>query len=126
MSLADARAYFNGVVAPHLAAQVGVTTAAEGARTTRFSYFADDGRFVVVAGQQERGYIDLAFALGLTYREHRRLVLVLPVGHAFATLQRAPWFNAEARPEVWLHDGDHVERASCQRSRRPSSIFGRS
>ena len=58
-----------------------------------------------MAGPQEGSYVDLAFAQGLEHRGSRRLVLILPKDHAFATLQRAPWFKAEARPDMYLHDG---------------------
>ena len=33
------------------------------------------------------------------------MLLVLPEEHAFATLQRAPWFKPDSQPEDWLHDG---------------------
>jgi hypothetical protein len=106
MSVQQERELFNSVDAPRLAADVGVTEPAEeDSRSNRFAYFADEKRFVVVAGAQEGNEVDLAFALGLTYRGDRQLVLVLPQHLAFATLQRAPWFKAQARPEVWLHDG---------------------
>lgn len=35
----------------------------------------------------------------------RRMLLVLPDEHAFAAVQRAPWFKPDAQPEGWLHDG---------------------
>ena len=110
MTVQQDRERFNSITAPQLAAVVGVTAPSGGNRSTRFAYFADDTRFVVIAGAQEESEVDLAFALGLTYREDRRLVLVLPEQHAFATLQRAPWFKPDARPEVWLHDGAVARR----------------
>jgi hypothetical protein len=94
-----------GEAAKGLAWQVGVTEPWSGNGSDRFAYFADERRFVIVAGQQEGGYVDLAFAQGLEQRGSRQLVLILPEDRAFATLQRAPWFKAEARPVVYLHDG---------------------
>ena len=35
---------------------------------------------------------------------------ILPAEHAFATLQRAPWFTGSGIPTVWLHDGSTAER----------------
>jgi hypothetical protein len=70
-----------------------------------FASFSDDQRLVIVASAQEGSHVDLAFAHGLEYRGSRRLVLILPRDRAFAALQRAPWFKADARPDVYLHDG---------------------
>jgi hypothetical protein len=117
MSIKDERTNFNTEVAPQLstkasalqlAREVGFNTG-KGKYSTRFSYFGDETRFVVVAGLQEGRDVDLAFAYGLTYRGQRKLILVLPKEQAFATLQRAPWFKLEAQPEVWLHDGFETE-----------------
>ena len=106
MTVRQDRELFNlGEVAKGLASQVGVTEPWTGIGSDRFAYFADERRFVIVAGPQEGSYVDLAFAQGLEQRGSRRLVLILPKDHAFATLQRAPWFKAEARPDVYLHDG---------------------
>ena len=106
MTVHQDRELFNlGEVAKGLASQVGVTEPWTGNGSDRFAYFADERRFVIVAGPQEGSYVDLAFAQGLEQRGSRRLVLILPKDHAFATLQRAPWFKAEARPDVYLHDG---------------------
>jgi hypothetical protein len=58
-----------------------------------------------VAGPQEGSHVSLAFAQGLEQRGSRRLALILPEDHAFATLQRAPWFKPDARPKVYLHNG---------------------
>lgn len=110
MTLQQDRQSFNTITAPELAKTVGVKVPSRGNRSTRFAYFADEKRLAVIAGAQEGSEVDLAFALGLTYRGDRRLVLVLPEQHAFATLQRAPWFTAEARPEVWIHDGGVATR----------------
>jgi hypothetical protein len=106
MTVQHDRGLFNlGEAAKGLASQVGVTEPWSGNGSDRFAYFADERRFVIVAGPQEGSYVDLAFAQGLAQRGSRRLVLILPKDHAFATLQRAPWFKAEARPVVYLHDG---------------------
>jgi hypothetical protein len=106
MTVQHDRGLFNlGEAAKGLASQVGVTEPWSGNGSDRFAYFADERRFVIVAGPQEGSYVDLAFAQGLAKRGSRRLVLILPKDHAFATLQRAPWFKAEARPVVYLHDG---------------------
>jgi hypothetical protein len=77
-----------------------------------FAYFCDDQRLLIVAGPQEGSHVDLAFAQGLELCGSRRLVLILPEDHAFATLQRAPWFKADARPDVYLHDG--VTTHACE------------
>jgi len=77
MSVQQERERFNSVDAPRLAVDVGVTDHMWGDRSKRFAYFADQSRFVVIAGAQEGSDVDLAFALGLTYRGDRRLVLVL-------------------------------------------------
>lgn len=112
MTVAEARAEFKRHAAPLLAKQVGVTTPWKGSGSSRFSYFADEKRFLVVAGSQEESGVDLAFALGLSYRGQRQLLLALPVEHAFATLQRAPWFTSEARPKIYLHNGVTAEMKS--------------
>lgn len=105
------RELFNlGGPATGLASQVGVTEPWSGNGSERFAYFADERRFVIVVGPQEGSYVDLAFAQGLEHRGSRRLLLILPEDHAFATLQRAPWFKAEARPDVYLHDGVTAQR----------------
>ena len=106
----QARDHFNGEVAPDLAHQVKASERTEKKGwSKRFAYFFDtDGRFVVVAGDQEAEEVDLALAYGLTYRADQRLVLVLPAGRAFPTLQRAPWLAEGARPVVHLHDGSTI------------------
>jgi hypothetical protein len=105
MSIEDDRKQFNSAAAPKIAAQIGIAKSWDEPGSSRFAYFVDDNRFLVVAGPQEQNYTDLAFALGLSYRGDRQLVLALPRDHAFATLQRAPWFTGTARPEIHLHDG---------------------
>ena len=116
MSLKEDRELFNTEVAPQLAEQVRprVTSRWTGHRSltksARFAYFADEQRLVIIAGDQEKGAVEHAFAYGLGYREHRQLVLVLPRNYSFATLQRAPWFMDRARPEIWLHDSRSAQR----------------
>ena len=106
MTVQHDRELFNlGEAAKGLASQVGVTEPWSGNGSDRFAYFADERRFVIVAGPQEGSHVDLAFAQGLEQRGNRRLMLILPKDHAFATLQRAPWFKTEVRPDMYLHDG---------------------
>jgi hypothetical protein len=105
MSLQQDRRRSNTQTAPVLAERVGVPGLWDGHGSERFAYFSDDQRLVIVAGPQEGSHVDLAFAHGLAHRGSRRLVLILPRDRAFATLQRAPWFKADARPDVYLHDG---------------------
>ena len=110
-ALSAARALFNSTVAPALAAQLGPFTPASGSHSKRFTYFEDETRFVVVSGEQEEAAVDLALAYGLTYCGQRKLVLLLPERYAFPTLQRAPWFQPNLQPEVWLHDGAACSQA---------------
>jgi hypothetical protein len=112
MSLQQDQRRFNTQTAPVLAERVGVPGLWNGHGSERFAYFCDDRRLVIVAGPQEGSHVDLAFAHGLEHRGSRRLVLILPRDHAFATLQRAPWFKADARPDVYLHDG--VTAHACE------------
>jgi hypothetical protein len=105
MSLQQDRRRSNTQTAPVLAERVGVPGLWNGHGSERFAYFSDDQRLVIVTGPQEGSHVDLAFAHGLEHRGSRRLVLILPRDRAFATLQRAPWFKADARPDVYLHDG---------------------
>ena len=109
MTVQDERAAFNLERAPQLAAQAGFTKQWTETGSDRFRHYVDDaGRLAIVAGPQEGSYVDLALAHGLGLREKRQLVLVLPEEHAFATLQRAPWFTSDAQPIVYLHDGRTV------------------
>lgn len=105
MSVQQERERFNAVDAATIASEIGVGERSPGNRSTRFAYFGDDQQFLIVAGAQETTYVDLSLALGMTYRGNRRLVLALPEEHAFATLQRVPWFEKASRPEIWVHDG---------------------
>ena len=103
-NIARLREKFNCHDAPRLAEQVGVVKPwIQPGVSSRFAYFANDDRFVVVAGAQEGDKVAAAFAYGLTYRSGRKLLLVLPEHHALATSQRAPWFSPDARPEIWQH-----------------------
>jgi len=78
MTVQQDRELFNlGEAAKGLASQVGVTEPWSGNGSDRFAHFADERRFVIVAGPQEGSYVDLAFAQGLEQRGSRRLVLIL-------------------------------------------------
>jgi hypothetical protein len=120
VSLQEDRKKFNAQTAPRLAKRVGFSKRWTGHGSERFAYFFDDERLAVVAGPQEGSQVDLAFARGLEQRGSRRLVLILPEDHAFATLQRAPWFRADARPEVYLHDG--VTTHGCDLPTRDETV----
>jgi hypothetical protein len=122
-SLDENRAAFRTTAAPSLVTQLGLGEIAPwpGKGSTRFAYFADDSHFVVVAGEQEETATDLALAYGLSYRTaSQQLVLVLPEGRAHPTLQRGPWFHEDARPIVYLHDGE-TARATALPT-RPATI----
>ncbi len=95
---------FNEKAAPLAKQATGISTRSTAKGSARFAHFADDERLVIVAGAQEGAHCDRALARGLTERHDRKLVLVLPRAHAFATMQRAPWFVEAARPEIWLHE----------------------
>jgi hypothetical protein len=101
---------FNGEVAPSLAEKVGDTKQiTPKGWSKRFAYFLDQkDQLVIVAGDQEEEDVDLALAFGLTYRDQRPLVLVLPEHRAFPTLQRAPWLVDSAQPSIFRHDGKSV------------------
>jgi len=107
----EERGTFNEAIAPRLAQDVGVATPWDGRGSTRFAYFANDTRFVVIAGDQEGDDTDLALAYGLTYRAGLNLTVVLPEKRAFSTMQRVPWFAANVGIEVWLHDGRSAREA---------------
>jgi hypothetical protein len=109
MGVDQVRKEFNETTAPTIAAEIGLTKPWGETGSSRFAYFADDDRLLIIAGRQEQNHSDLAFALGLSYRGDRQLLLALPEDHAFATLQRAPWFTSNAQPKIWLHDGTTAE-----------------
>ena len=82
-------------------------------RSKLYSYYGDAERFVLVAGDElDSKEASWALLYGLSERNHRKLVLVLPEGEAFATRQRAPWLTTVARPEIWLHANGSIERAA--------------
>jgi hypothetical protein len=99
------RTRFNDEDAADLAAQVGARLRWKGKGSSRFAYFTSNSRFVVVAGAQEGTDVDLALAVGLTYRKDQRLTLLLPRGFEFPTLQRATWLKRAVRPHVFVHSG---------------------
>lgn len=101
--VAAERKRFHEQDAATLAQAVGITTPQENPATEKFAYFADAERFVVVAGAQERAGVQSALARGLGLRGTRRLVLVLPDRHYFATMQRIAWLKAAAQPEIWTY-----------------------
>lgn len=106
------RKHFNEQIAPTLASQLGVSSRAAVPRaSSRFSYFSDETRFLVIAGPQEASEVGLALAHGMSLRGDRQLVLVLPRGHTLASLQRAPWFVKSTRPEIWEHNGARARSA---------------
>ncbi len=97
------RKRFHETAADTLARAVGVNVKRANKPAEKFAYYDDANRFVVVAGVQEKHEVALALARGLGLRGNRRLVLVMPEAHCFATMQRAPWLRAEAQPEVWTY-----------------------
>lgn len=97
----------NALTAPMLAKRFGFSKGWSGHGSERFAYFFDDQRLAIVAGPQEGSHVDLALAQGLEQRGSCQLVLILPMDNPFATWQCAPWFEADARPHVHLHDGTH-------------------
>lgn len=100
---------FDENIAPALAAEFGFTASSvKGKRSSHFTYFEDDDRLLMVAGEHSGKSASLALAYGLTWRESRQLELLLPENRAFATRQRAAWLSAEVAPRVHLHDGKQV------------------
>ena len=97
------RQHFHQTQADELARAVGMDVKRTNKATEKFAYYQDAERFVVIAGAQEKHEVAQAFARGLGLRGDRRLVLVLPDGRSFATMQRAPWFKTDARPEIWTY-----------------------
>ncbi len=97
------RKHFHETKADELARAVGMDVKRTNKATEKFAYYQDAERLVVIAGAQEKHEVAQAFARGLGLRGDRRLVLVLPEGHSFATMQRAPWFKTYARPEIWTY-----------------------
>lgn len=102
------RESFNRDRAPELAGALGVSPAPVNGPKERFAHFDDGDRFVMVAGEQEGKHVERALGRGLHLREGRQLVLVVPEGHSFATIQRSPWLKDEARPDIYLHDGSSL------------------
>lgn len=109
MTAAHTKTEFNQHVAPQLAAELGFTVPwKQGKVSSHFSYFADDERLLIVAGEATGKNASLALAYGLTWGGDRRLELALPTSHAFATTQRAAWLAPTARPRIHLHDDETI------------------
>ncbi len=97
----DERGDLNADSAARVAAAIGIPERASDGRSERFAYFADGDRFLVVAGAQEEGAVQLALAYGMAWAGERRLVLALPHEHATATRQRLPWLSEGHRPSAY-------------------------
>jgi hypothetical protein len=108
MSIDSTTEQFETVDAPQLAKRIGVTTPWKGRASAQFLYFADADRFLIVA--PDTSDVELALAIGLHHRGTKKLVLALPAGRAFTTLQRAPWLTADAQPDIRLYGGKRLER----------------
>jgi hypothetical protein len=107
----DRRQEFNERVAAQLATRIGCATRWDRRGADRFAFFVDDERFVVAAGEQEATGVDLALAYGLTWGARHRLILILPDGYDFPTLQRTAWLKKDRQPVIYVHDGSStVER----------------
>ena len=72
-----------------------------GRRSTRFEYFTDGQRLLVLArGDTKPGVADQALAYGLSYlllHKLTQLLLALPRGLAYPTLWRLPWLDADVQ-----------------------------
>lgn len=95
--------------AGRIADRIGIPNKAAGlgSVTSRFVYFQDDTRLLLVVGAQEAGYVQQALPIGLAlaHQSGRRLVLALPASRQAPTMYRLPWLRDDARPKVWVHDG---------------------
>jgi len=108
MTQPQERDKFNKDEAPVLAKQLGFTHPAGKTPSSRFAYFEDDSRYLVVAGAQEGTDVQRALATGVAHRGDRQLVIALPAGHTNATQQRSAWLKAEARPQLHQHNAGVV------------------
>ncbi len=104
----ERRLHFNGVVAPRLVQALGITSQATNEPNRMFAHWEDDDRFIVVAGEQEGRDVQKALARGLGLRHGRKLILILPERHTLATLLRSAWLIKDARPDVYLHNGERL------------------
>lgn len=105
MNAATERVRFNREVAPNLANLISRSARPDDPKpSTRFGYFSTVDELIIVAGVQERKDCDLALAYGMTLRNSRRLVLVLPKEYSFATQQRLPFLDSKTRPTLRIHD----------------------
>ncbi|MGY1619036.1 hypothetical protein ACI797_20025 [Geodermatophilus sp. SYSU D00691] len=122
---------FNDRPAADIAASIDPRLSRTESGSARFACFADDERYLLVAGEQEQRSVELALAYGLAWAGGRRLLLALPHDMATATQQRIPWLREAVRPKLWLHDGRHagpaVERTPGETvDRIGDAIAGRS
>jgi len=108
MTQPQERDKFNNAEAPVLAKQLGFTHRAGQTPSSRFAYFEDESRFLVVAGAQEGTDVQRALASGVAHRGDRQLVIALPAGHTNATQQRSAWLTAGARPQLHEHNAGVV------------------
>lgn len=106
---AQRRAHFAEAHADGLAGQVGAVPSTRQpngpGRSPRYVWFSQPDALTLVVGDQERGHVDTALAIGLSQRGDRALRLVLPRGWHEPTLHRWPWLRDELPLEVWAHAG---------------------
>lgn len=107
------QAHFSRRVAPALVGRLPGSLTETSRKSTRFSYFEDDERFVLVVPPTDKAP-DWALVYGLAERRDKRLVLVLPIEGAFASVQRAPWMYEDARPEIWLYDRLDIHKSRAR------------
>lgn len=121
MTQAEERKLFAANQAPAIAKQIGITGKASklGRVSSRFVYFADDTRLLLVAGEHEGGHVQEALPIGISLAAHSgmSLVLALPETWHRPTLLRLPWLKKSARPELWVHDGAAAARRTRQLTR---------
>ena len=103
------QALFINTTAAKLAKRLPGELVREAHKSGRYAYFGDTDHLVLMVGAEAKD-VNWALAYGLAEALDRRLVLVLPEGSTFATQQRAPWLTDQARPEIWVHNGQTVSR----------------
>ena len=121
MTQAEERKLFAANQAPAIAKQIGITGKASnlGPVSSRFVYFADDTRLLLVAGEHEEGHAQVALSIGISLAAHlgKSLTLCLPKRLHRPTLLRSPWLKDSARPELWVHDEAAVASQTRQLTR---------